>query len=68
MCGVGSQYDRPLGRVLVMLKITDKRADQLVLPIGTDATATIFTNDSHALSLVRGLIMRIHSWETWIFS
>lgn len=61
-------YDRPPGRVLVMLEITDERAKDLVLPIGTDATASIFTNDSHALQFVRGLIMRINSWEAWIFS
>lgn len=61
-------YDRPPGRVLVMLKITDERAEQLILPIGTDATATIFTTDGPAIKFVRGLIMRINSWETWIFS
>jgi multidrug resistance efflux pump len=61
-------YDRPPGRVLVMLEITDERAKNLVLPIGTDATASIFTNDSHVLQFVRGLIMRINSWEAWIFS
>lgn len=61
-------YDRPPGRVLVMMKVTDERASQLMLPIGTDATATIFTSDSHVLKLVRGLIMRIKSWEAWIFS
>jgi multidrug resistance efflux pump len=61
-------YDRPPGRVLVMMKITDKRAAQLMLPIGTDATATIFTSDSEILKLVRGLIMRIKSWEAWVFA
>ena len=61
-------YNRPPGRVLVMLKITDERADQLVLPIGTDATASIFTVDSVGIVFVRGLIMRIKSWEDWIFS
>ncbi len=61
-------YDRPPGRVLVMLNIIDERAEQLNLPIGTDATATIFTTDSEILKLVRGVIMRIHSWESWIFS
>jgi multidrug resistance efflux pump len=61
-------YDRPPGRVLVMLKITDARAKDLVLPIGTDATASIFTTDGPAIKFVRGLVMRIHSWEAWIFS
>lgn len=60
---VRGAYDRPTGRVLVMLNITDPRADQLKLPIGTDATASTLTTDSHVINLVRGLIMRIKSWE-----
>ncbi|MEZ5585787.1 MAG: biotin/lipoyl-binding protein [Sedimenticolaceae bacterium] len=61
-------YDRPAGRVLVMMKITDPRADDLKLPVGTDATATIFTSGGAVINLVRGLILRIHSWENWIFA
>ena len=60
-------YDRAPGRVLVMIKMTDERAADLKLPVGTDAMATIFTTDRHLLNLVRGLIMRIKSWENWIF-
>ena len=65
---ISGTYDRPPGRVLVMLKIVDERADQLMLPIGTDGTASIFTSEGEILALVRGLILRIHSWENWIFS
>ncbi len=61
-------YDRPPGRVLVMMKITDERARSLTLPIGTDAMATIYTTDGEVLQLVRGLIMRIKSWEAWVFT
>jgi len=53
---------------MVLLTITDERVKQLKLPVGSAATATIFTNDSHVLSLVRGIIMRIKSWENWIFT
>jgi RND family efflux transporter MFP subunit len=65
---VRGAYDAPAGRVPVLLEITDPRVSQLTLPVGSAATATIFTNDSHILSLIRGIIMRIHSWENWIFA
>ena len=60
-------YETPPGRIPVVLTFTDERISQLKLPVGTAATATIFTNDSHVLSLVRGILMRIQSWERWIF-
>lgn len=65
---VRGAYDSPPGRVPVVLTVTDERFNQLKLPVGSAATATIFTNDSHILSLVRGIIMRIKSWENWIFT
>jgi multidrug resistance efflux pump len=65
---VRAAYDSRPGRIAVVLEITDERSQQLDLPVGTDATATIFTGHSHILALVRGVIMRIHSWENWIFS
>ena len=65
---VRGAYDVPAGRIPVLLEITDERISQLTLPVGSAATATIFTNDSHVLSLIRGIIMRIHSWENWIFA
>lgn len=65
---VRGAYDSPPGRVPVVLEITDERVKALDLPVGTSATATVFTNDSHILSLVRGVLMRIKSWENWIFA
>lgn len=64
---IRAPYDSAPGRVPVLLEITDERVKQLTLPVGTDATATIFTTDSHILALVRGILMRIHSGEIWIF-
>ena len=61
-------YDSPSGRIPVVLEFTDERMKDLVLPVGADATATIFTTDSHILALVRGILMRIQSWENWIFA
>lgn len=65
---IRAPYDSFPGRIPVMLEVTDERVKQLSLPVGTDATASIFTNDSHVISLVRGILMRIHSWELWIFA
>jgi multidrug resistance efflux pump len=65
---IRAPYDSHPGRIPVLLEITDERIKQLTLPVGTDATATIFTTDSHILALVRGVLMRIQSWENWIFA
>jgi multidrug resistance efflux pump len=65
---VRAPYDSRPGRIPVLLQITDERIKELALPVGTDATATIFTSHNHILSLIRGIIMRIHSWENYIFS
>lgn len=65
---IRAPYDSHPGRIPVMLEITDERIKQLSLPVGADATASIFTNDSHVIPLVRGILMRIHSWELWFFS
>jgi multidrug resistance efflux pump len=61
-------YDSAPGRIPVVLEFTDERVKDLNLPVGTDATATIFTTDSHILALVRGILMRIQAWEAWIFA
>lgn len=50
------------------LEITDERIKDLKLPVGADANASILTNHNHILALVRGIIMRIHSWVGWFFS
>lgn len=65
---IRAPYDSRPGRMPVMLEITDERATMLNLPVGADATATVFTTDSHILALVRGILMRIKSWELWFFT
>jgi multidrug resistance efflux pump len=65
---IRAPYDSHPGRIPVLLEITDERIKQLTLPVGTDATASIFTTDGHILALVRGILMRIQSWENWIFA
>jgi len=61
-------YDSHPGRIPVLLDITDERIKQLSLPVGTDATATIFKEEGHIIPLIRGILMRIQSWELWFFS
>lgn len=65
---IRAPYDSAPGRIPVVLEFTDERVKSLTLPVGTDAVATIFTTDSHVLALVRGILMRIQSWEAWIFA
>lgn len=65
---IRAPYDSYPGRIPVLLEITDERMKDLTFPVGTDATATIFTTDAHVLALVRGILMRIHSWEAWFFA
>ena len=65
---IRAPYDSKPGRIPVLLELTDERAQSLKLPVGADATATVFTNDNHVLALVRGILMRIKSWELWFFT
>ena len=65
---IRAPYDSHPGRIPVLLEITDERMKDLTFPVGTDATATIFTTDAHILALVRGVLMRIKSWEAWFFA
>lgn len=65
---IRAPYDSYPGRIPVMLEVTDERVKQLALPVGTDATASIFTTDGGIIPLVRGILLRIHSWELWIFA
>jgi hypothetical protein len=39
----------------------------LNLPIGAQASIAIYTDRAHALSLVRKIILRMKSWESFVF-
>ncbi len=39
----------------------------LNLPIGAQATVAVYTDRVHALSFLRKIIIRIHSWENYVF-
>jgi hypothetical protein len=41
--------------------------DFLNLPTGTQASIAVYTHHFHALSIVRKIILRIKSWESYAF-
>src|SRR5207248_4217167 len=45
----------------------DEDVAGLNLPIGAQASIAIYTDRVHALSILRKIILRIHSWENYIF-
>jgi multidrug resistance efflux pump len=54
------------GRVPVLFEYGEDVA-ALNLPIGTQATTAIYMEQAHALSIVRKIILRIKSWEHYLF-
>jgi multidrug resistance efflux pump len=45
----------------------DEDVAGLNLPVGAQATVAVYTDRVHALSLLRKIIIRIHSWENYVF-
>lgn len=45
----------------------DEDISGLNLPIGAQASIAVYTDRAHALSILRKIILRIHSWENYIF-
>ena len=39
----------------------------LNLPVGAQATTAIYMEQAHALSIVRKILLRIKSWEHYLF-
>lgn len=54
------------GRIPVIFDYDEEIAG-LNLPIGSQATIAIYTDRVHALSIVRKIILRMKSWENYIF-
>jgi multidrug resistance efflux pump len=54
------------GRVPVLFEYEDDLA-ALKLPVGAQATTAIYMEQAHALSIVRKIILRIKSWEHYLF-
>ncbi len=54
------------GRVPVVFDYEDDLA-KLNLPVGAQATTAIYMEQAHALSIVRKILLRIKSWEHYLF-
>jgi multidrug resistance efflux pump len=55
------------GRIPVFIEITDDMA-AYNLPAGSSATATVYTGKMHHFDVIRMMILRIKSWENWVFA
>jgi hypothetical protein len=45
----------------------DEDVAGLNLPVGTQASIAVYTDRVHALSILRKIVIRIHSWENYVF-
>jgi multidrug resistance efflux pump len=45
----------------------DEDISNLNLPVGAQASIAIYTDRVHALSILRKIVLRIHSWENYVF-
>lgn len=58
--------DRASGRIPVIFSYGEDVAS-LELPAGSQATVAVYTERMHALAIVRRILLRIKSWENYIF-
>jgi multidrug resistance efflux pump len=54
------------GHIPVVFEYGDDVAD-LNLPVGSQATVAVYTHHLHAISLVRKIVLRMKSWENYVF-
>lgn len=55
------------GRALVLIDLTESVSDYQI-PLGSTALVAIYTDHIHDLSLLRKILLRIKSWENYLFS
>ncbi len=54
------------GKIPVVFEYGDD-IEALNLPVGAQASVAVYTHHFHAMSLVRKIILRIKSWENYVF-
>jgi hypothetical protein len=54
------------GRVPVVIEIEDDLSEYN-LPIGSAASVAIYTGEFHVTNIVRRIILRMKSWENYLF-
>ncbi|MBH8308941.1 hypothetical protein I8Q49_21755, partial [Acinetobacter baumannii] len=55
------------GRALVVLKVTDPRFAEYALPQGATLEAAVYSDHLKELSLIRKILIRMKSWENYIY-
>jgi len=55
------------GRIPVFIEVTDDLS-AYNLPAGSSATAAVYTGQMRHFDVVRMMILRIKSWENWVFA
>lgn len=55
------------GRALVVLKVTDDRLANYQLPQGADVEAAVYSEHFEHLSLIRKILIRMKSWESYLY-
>ncbi len=56
------------GRTPVMIEIDDEDVSKYNLPAGSNATVAVYTGQMHHMNILRRIILRIKSWENWVFA
>jgi multidrug resistance efflux pump len=54
------------GRIPVVFEYAED-VEALNLPVGAQASVAVYTDNLHAISLVRKIILRMKSWENYVF-
>ena len=54
------------GRALAVIDITDDMSSYQI-PLGAAAQVAIYTENFHRVSLLRKILLRMRSWENYIF-
>lgn len=55
------------GRALVVFKVSDPRLQNYRLPQGTDVEAAVYSGHFEHLSLIRKILIRMKSWENYLY-
>jgi multidrug resistance efflux pump len=54
------------GRAVTIIDVTDD-VDDYLIPLGSTAEVAIYTHHWHHLSLLRKILLRMRSWENYVF-
>ncbi|HEY1474143.1 MAG TPA: HlyD family secretion protein [Pseudolabrys sp.] len=55
------------GRAVAIIDVTDEMRNYQI-PLGSTAMVAIYTKHWHELSLLRKILLRMHSWQSYVFT